>query len=218
MAILIVDDSQHVHAQLEVLLKGDGLIDLYFSESASKAIELIRPADEGGKSLDVDLILMDIEMEEGMNGIEATRLIKSKMLFQDIPILMVTGNTNSGSLQKAFDAGAVDYITKPIRKVELLARVRSFLQLKQATDDRKAREAEKETLIADLQEALARVRLLSGLLPICASCKKIRDDQGYWNQIESYVRDHSEAKFSHGICPECANKLYPELGLSCGKE
>jgi hypothetical protein len=65
--------------------------------------------------------------------------------------------------------------------------------------------------IETLQDALIKVKLLSGFLPICASCKKIRDDKGYWNQIESYIRDHSEAEFSHGICPECAEKLYPEL-------
>jgi len=58
---------------------------------------------------------------------------------------------------------------------------------------------------------MARVKQLSGLLPICASCKKIRDDQGYWTQIEAYIRDRSEAEFSHGICPECAKKLYPEI-------
>jgi hypothetical protein len=62
----------------------------------------------------------------------------------------------------------------------------------------------------ELEEALSRVKLLSGLLPICASCKKIRDDKGYWNQIESYIREHSEAEFSHGICPECIKKLYPD--------
>ncbi|MCI5125821.1 MAG: hypothetical protein D3925_15460 [Candidatus Electrothrix sp. AR5] len=62
-----------------------------------------------------------------------------------------------------------------------------------------------------LQEAMSRVKILSGFLPICASCKKIRDDKGYWNQIELYIREHSEAEFSHGICPDCASKLYPEL-------
>lgn len=67
--------------------------------------------------------------------------------------------------------------------------------------------------ITELKEALTRVKVLSGLLPICASCKKIRDDEGYWNQIESYIRDRSDADFSHGICPECKEKLYPELNL-----
>ncbi len=77
--------------------------------------------------------------------------------------------------------------------------------------ERKLAEAEREKLIGELRSALSRVKLLSGLIPICACCKKIRDDKGYWNQIETYIRDHSEADFSHGICPECARKEYPEL-------
>lgn len=72
-------------------------------------------------------------------------------------------------------------------------------------------EKERENLILELTEALSKVKKLSGMLPICASCKKIRDDKGYWNQIESYIGDHSEAEFSHGICPDCAKKLYPEF-------
>ncbi|MBF0558646.1 MAG: PAS domain-containing protein [Nitrospirae bacterium] len=75
---------------------------------------------------------------------------------------------------------------------------------------RKQLEREREKLILELQAALANVRQLSGLLPICAGCKKIRDDGGYWQQIESYIREHSEAKFTHGFCPECLTKLYPE--------
>lgn len=67
--------------------------------------------------------------------------------------------------------------------------------------------------VAELQDALANVNQLSGLLPICASCKKIRDDKGYWTQIESYIRDHSEAEFSHGICPDCAKKMYRDLSI-----
>lgn len=72
-------------------------------------------------------------------------------------------------------------------------------------------EEQKERLLVDLQEALAKVKTLSGFLPICASCKKIRDDDGYWQQVEEYLRDHSEAQFSHSICPDCARKLYPEI-------
>jgi PAS domain S-box-containing protein len=75
--------------------------------------------------------------------------------------------------------------------------------------ERKLAEIEKEKLIGELQEALSKVKLLSGFLPICASCKKIRDDKGYWQQIEEYIHTHSEAEFSHGICPECAKKIYP---------
>lgn len=83
----------------------------------------------------------------------------------------------------------------------------SFLDI----TERKRAEEERERLIGELQEALAEVKTLSGLLPLCSSCKRIRDDQGYWQQIEAYIRDHSEAEFSHSVCPECAKKLYPEV-------
>ena len=77
--------------------------------------------------------------------------------------------------------------------------------------DRKALETERENLINQLQTSLEKVKLLKGLLPICASCKKIRDDKGYWNKLEAYISEHSEAKFSHFLCPDCAQKLYPDL-------
>ena len=77
---------------------------------------------------------------------------------------------------------------------------------------RRQLEKEREKIITDLKEALIQVKTLGGMLPMCASCKKIRDDKGYWTQVEAYIQDHSEAQFSHGICPECAKKLYPELG------
>lgn len=76
--------------------------------------------------------------------------------------------------------------------------------------ERKAAETERERLIHELQEAVARVKTLSGLLPICSSCKKIRDEQGQWHHLEIYIRNHTEADFSHGICPDCRRKLYPE--------
>jgi PAS domain S-box-containing protein len=84
-------------------------------------------------------------------------------------------------------------------------------QLHQAIARRREAEDEREKVIAKLQDALERVRTLSGLLPICSSCKRVRDDDGYWHQVEVYIRDRSEAEFSHGICPDCATKLYPEL-------
>lgn len=77
--------------------------------------------------------------------------------------------------------------------------------------ERKRNEREREKLIRELQDALSRIKTLSGLLPICANCKKIRDDKGYWNQIEHYIEKHSQAQMTHGICPDCAAKLYPEV-------
>lgn len=85
-------------------------------------------------------------------------------------------------------------------------------------DLRKAAEAERDKVIEDLQKAISEIKTLRGMIPICASCKNVRDDQGYWKQIEKYISEHTEAKFTHGICPECRDKLYPELkGLSGGK-
>ncbi len=83
--------------------------------------------------------------------------------------------------------------------------------LREEIEHRIAVEEEREGLIRELRDALAKVKTLSGLLPICASCKKIRDDGGYWNQIEAYITEHSEAEFTHGLCPDCAQKLYPQI-------
>jgi hypothetical protein len=90
---------------------------------------------------------------------------------------------------------------------------RANSQLNGEIAQRTQAQQERERLIAELQDTISKVRTLSGLLPICASCKKIRDDQGYWNQIEGYISKHSTAEFTHGICPECAKKLYYDLDL-----
>jgi len=89
--------------------------------------------------------------------------------------------------------------------------VSRFLAIKEDITERKEAEAEREKLILELQEALADVKTLGGLIPICSSCKKIRDDKGYWNILEAYLMKHSDAKFTHGICPECMVKLYPDI-------
>jgi hypothetical protein len=81
------------------------------------------------------------------------------------------------------------------------------------TTDHRQAEQEKEKLILNLQKALKDVKQLSGLLPICSHCKKIRDDKGYWNQIETYIHERSDAEFSHCICQECAEKYYPDMDL-----
>ena len=101
-------------------------------------------------------------------------------------------------------------ILKTVTRIKLDGRehlVESFLDIR----DRKQAEEEREKLIKVLQDALSKIKTLSGLLPICSSCKKIRDDKGYWNQIEAFIRDHTEAEFSHSICPECAKRIYPNL-------
>jgi transcriptional regulator with GAF, ATPase, and Fis domain len=104
------------------------------------------------------------------------------------------------------------YTDKDVRLAERVGnQIAGAITNAQLFIERKRVGEERERLILQLQDALAEVKQLSGLLPICASCKKIRDDKGYWNQIEEYIRDRSEAEFSHSICPDCMKKLYPDL-------
>lgn len=127
-----------------------------------------------------------------------------------------TSQDEIGTLASAFNQMNRD-LAEYYNKMEELVKIRTLelaqvnRELKNEIADRGAIEKERERLISELQNSLEKVKMLSGLLPICASCKKIRDDQGYWNQIESYIRDHSEANFSHSVCPECMTKLYPEF-------
>ncbi|MCS6317258.1 MAG: response regulator, partial [Nitrospira sp.] len=156
----------------------------------------------------IDLILMDFLMP-GIDGVAATQRIKSLEHLRDIPVIVVTAKTALGDLQAAFSAGAMDFITKPVNSVELLARVNSALMLKKEMDCRKTRELELRRSNTELQQALREVKVLKGLVPICASCKKIRNDQGFWQQLEEYIQQHSEAEFSHGLCTPSIKKHYP---------
>jgi hypothetical protein len=95
-----------------------------------------------------------------------------------------------------------------------VAEIRAELTLaQQEIERRKKAEEERDRVIEDLLKALKEVKTLRGFIPICSNCKRIRDDTGYWNQIEAYIKKHSEAEFSHGICPECAKKLYPDMKI-----
>jgi PAS domain-containing protein len=106
--------------------------------------------------------------------------------------------------------GQVRWLYEDVRVEPLRAGVRHLVGICADITERKTIEEERESLIKELREALQKVKTLSGLLPICAACKKVRDDQGYWDQIDSYVRTHSQVEFSHSICPECMDRLYPE--------
>ena len=86
-------------------------------------------------------------------------------------------------------------------------------QLRKEIQERRQAEAEKELLIRDLQSALSEIKNLQGIIPICCYCKQIRDDKGYWTQVEAYIQDHTDALFSHGICPKCKARVYEEEGL-----
>ncbi len=120
------------------------------------------------------------------------------------------GNIHSSEISMQVAAGLCCFMVTASPLRDAAGDIVAGIELVHNIDQRKRMEQEREDLIRDLQEALANIKTLSGLLPICAACKRIRDDTGYWNQIEAYIRDHSEANFSHSICPDCARKLYPE--------
>jgi hypothetical protein len=121
----------------------------------------------------------------------------------DNEVICDTVKKNDNGREKTFIVTARPFLDADNKTIGI---VESF----QDISDRKLAEDAKAELIEELQAALEEVNLLSGFLPICASCKKIRDDKGYWNQIESYIRSHSGVEFSHSICPDCAEQLYPD--------
>ena len=153
MKILIVDDSHHIQTQLRLFLNSGGYTELLFADTALQAFEFLgldRP-DSASDCNGIDLILLDIIMPE-IDGIVSCYKIKNTPHTRQIPVIMVTGDTTTESLQKAFEAGAADYITKPLKKVELLVRIGAALRLKQEIDARQAREQELIELTTLLEE------------------------------------------------------------------
>ena len=197
--ILVTDDSLVARTACSNQLKEAGY-QVLFAQNGLEAVEAMAKET-------VDLVLMDVVMPE-MNGVEACRKIKALESAKDTPIIMVTSVGDMKTLQSAFDAGAVDYVTKPIEPIELMARIRSALRLKEEMDARKKREAELTRKNQELESALSEIKTLRGFIPICAWCKKIRNIEGYWEQMEHYIEGHSQATFSHSICKDCAAKQF----------
>jgi AmiR/NasT family two-component response regulator len=190
---LIAEDDALVGDVIQRQLQKIGVAVVGRASDGQRAVEL-------AQALRPDIVLMDIEMPE-MDGLEAARQMQERC---PLPVIVLTAHAGQELVDQAAAAGVGAYLLKSSGAQELdraitIARAR-FADL-----------MELRRLNAELQAALAEVKTLSGLLPICASCKKIRDDQGYWQQVEVYICDHSEAEFSHGLCPDCAQKLYPEF-------
>ena len=207
MAILIVDDSPAQHQLLRSILFKEGYADVVTVDCAQAAFSTLS-LDGGSPSVSFDLILLDIHMPD-LDGITACKRIKEQDHLRDIPVVMITGEQTPNNLKEAFSAGATDYIKKPPDPIDLLARVGSALMLKRERDRRKEREADLQRSNEELQYALQEVKILRGLISICSSCKNIRNDSGFWQRLEEYLSEHSEARFTHGICESCIKKLYP---------
>ncbi|MFQ5645751.1 MAG: response regulator [bacterium] len=201
--ILYMEDDVGLGRLLQKILRKKGFL-----------VDLAVNGQEGLDKLDsalYDIILIDHNMPVH-NGIEVISILISR---GDLPpTIMLTGSGNEKTAVEAMKLGASDYLVKDVdmRYLELLPMVIERALRDRRTEEEKERTArENERLVKELREALAEVRRLSGLLPICASCKKIRDDTGYWNQIEQYIKDHADVDFTHSICPECTRKFYADF-------
>lgn len=208
--ILVVDDNAQLRAATVRLVQGAGYVTAEAPDGTA-ALDLVR-------AFQPDLLLLDVEMP-GINGVEVCRRIKADASHTaPFVVLLSSSRIATEDQSLGLEQGADGYIARPIANRELLARVHSFVRLQQAEHALRESEAklkvalmEKEKVIAELQTALSEVKTLSGLIPICAGCKSVRDDRGFWNQVETYIARRTDARFTHGLCPKCVAKYLPGL-------
>ncbi len=202
LKILLVEDNKSDAELIREMLSEEG------GKDADQADYQLIHRDSHGKAMKylaentVDAILLDLSLPDS-EGIESVRRLIAEE--KNTPVVVLTGLDDEAVAIEALQGGVQDYLNKDELCGDLLVR-----SLRYAVE-RFHNLQEKERLIRELREALDKVKTLSGLLPICAKCKNIRTDDGYWMQVESYLRDYSGLNFTHSICPECVRKLYPEL-------
>ena len=146
-------------------------------------------------------------MMPGMDGLELCRRLRRGPALLSTYLILLTVNNRPDQVAAGLEAGADDYIAKPFRREELQARIRTgirIVELHRALGER----------VSALEAALSKVKQLQGLLPICSYCKKIRNDRNYWERLESYISGHTDAQFSHGICPACFAQVIEQEGLN----
>ncbi|PKN18831.1 MAG: response regulator [Deltaproteobacteria bacterium HGW-Deltaproteobacteria-6] len=194
MRLLIADDDANTINLLRKYLT-QWNYDVVTAGNGLEALEIIKGENSP------EIIILDWLMP-GMDGIEVIRNVRQMKSSSPPYIILFTVRDEKGAIIEGLDAGADDYVTKPFDKDEFHARIRvgeRYVRLQNALAQR----------IKELQDAIAQIHTLRGIIPICSFCHKIRNDQKSWERLEKYIGDHSEAEFSHGICPECAKKHYP---------
>jgi DNA-binding response OmpR family regulator len=149
------------------------------------------------------LAIIDWEMP-GLDGPEICRRIRADQSRDGLYVLLLTARSSPSDIVAGLEAGADDYLVKPVNLSELRARVHVGVRVV-ALQERLAKK------VAELQATIDNVRQLRGLLPICSYCKRIRNDENYWERVEVYVTEHTDAKFTHGICPTCLDAVQAEL-------
>ncbi len=202
MKILIAEDEAVTALMLEAALQKWGHEPMTVHDGDAALAVLSGPEPP-------PLAILDWMMP-GLSGPEIVQRVRQ--MAPPLPPYLILCTSLSGKAQvvAGLDAGANDYITKPFDIAEVRSRVAvgaRMVELQQALANR----------VQELETALAEVRTLSGLLPICAGCKRIRDDRGYWQQVDAYLHAHTNVKITHGICPKCARELYPDLFNAEGK-
>jgi DNA-binding response OmpR family regulator len=203
ITILVADDDPDILLLTTEVLRRAGY-EVLEASTGKECLEALRAQHP-------DIVLLDVMLPD-TTGIELCKQIKADEGLQGIFVILVSGVQVSSDYQAdGLNVGADGYIVKPIPNKELLARVQAMVRIKRAEDALREKEREQQKLILELKEALAEIKTLRGLIPICAWCKKVHDDEGYWNQLEAYISKHTDAVFSHGICPECAEKYSAEI-------
>ncbi len=195
MKALIAEDDITSRKVLEILMKKWGY-DVVSTRDGNEAWAALQAEDAPR------LAILDWMMP-GMDGIELCRRIRQEKRHHPMYIILLTALTNKEEIIVGLNAGADDYVAKPFDKDELSARIKvgqRIIDLQSALADR----------IKELQDALTHIKTLQGLLPICSYCHKIRDSMDVWEGLEQYIMKHSEADFTHSICPECMEKHFPE--------
>ncbi len=188
-SILLIEDNAGQRKTLRDVLNAKGY-ETFAAEDGAEGLAFLRDHP-------IDLVLTDLGLPD-ISGIDILRDIKAR--YPAIQVIILTGSATFDSAVEATNLGAFSYLLKPY-DIELL-----LLNIQRANEKRQTEE-DRERLILELRAALAKVKLLEGIIPICMYCKKIRDDKESWQPLEVYISEHSEALFSHGICPECSKKM-----------
>jgi phosphoserine phosphatase RsbU/P len=195
MKILIAEDEVVSRCMLEELLAEWGHEVLAVGDG-SAAFDILQ-GEESPR-----LAILDWNMP-GLPGIEVCRSVRAMPRLQTRYLILLTANEGTESIVVGLEAGANDYLTKPFNPAELRARLnvgRNMVELQTRLADR----------VRELEHALAHVKQLQSFLPICCYCKKIRNDNDYWEQVESYITTHAGTQFSHAICPPCLDRVMKE--------